>query len=154
MPDTQNAFSTLSVPQPYQTQPSSHKSFYKESDAVVPSRNAANTMERDKQDSEVFSSFLSYLSQAVSQTEEDSEPSQVLDLRFSAEHGKTREEYTANFSLPLGGGDKVSFSKSIWDLMVSLKSDLEKKGVDVDALAGEVNDALDEMGLGISSDWN
>ena len=95
-----------------------------------------------------LASFVTLLNQAADRRDDvSSEPFQVLNLRLSAEHGQILEEYNA--SLPLGG-DNLLLSKSILDLVAFLKSDLEKKGVDVDALSGEVGDMLGEMGL----DWD
>ena len=153
MPETQNAFLFPSPAQQTIPQRRYSYNFYNkpaEQDAV-PSTKASLTVGESGQDDAFFESFLALLCQAVNRTDNGEQPSSVLDLRFSAEHGQTREEYTA--SLPLGG-DKLLFSKSIWDLMVSLKDDLERKGVDVNALSEEVDGVLDELGAGVLSDWD
>jgi flagellar hook-length control protein FliK len=99
----------------------------------------------------LFASFLTLLTQAVERPEPGA-PS-VLNLKLSAEYGQAREEYTTNIlldsltgaglGLGLGLGKMQVFSKSVWDLMASLKGRLESEGIDLGALSAEVNETLE-----------
>lgn len=92
----------------------------------------------------MFASFLSEWTHVVEKLESDeSLTAGSLDLTFSAEQGGTREERTT--SLPLDCmNDTLLLSKSVLDLMASIRTDLEEKGVDVDALAGQVGEELEK----------
>ncbi|MDR1978417.1 MAG: flagellar hook-length control protein FliK [Synergistaceae bacterium] len=105
---------------------------------------------REAGETDVFSSFLATLTQAVDQADTDKNPasSNFLDMTFSAEQGENREEYTA--SLPLEGmADSPFLSKSVLDLLASLKGDLKEKGIDggdLQLLSERVDEVLDESG--------
>ncbi|MCL2010196.1 MAG: flagellar hook-length control protein FliK [Synergistaceae bacterium] len=135
MSNTQDAF-LLPPPAPqqaYQVKPS-----YKQADKAGKEFDAAGNDDGHN----ALMSFIALLNKAVDDTDE-SQPPQVLDLRFSAEHDQELKEYNAIF--PLGEGRQL-FSQAVWDLMASLKNGLEERGIDVSALPEEMNDAL-EMGL-------
>ncbi len=93
----------------------------------------------------VFASFLSEWTHAVGDLKSDeSLTAGSLDLTFSAEQGEAREERTA--SLPLDCmGDTMLLSRSVLDLLASIRTGLEEKGVDVDVLAGQVGEELEKV---------
>jgi flagellar hook-length control protein FliK len=97
----------------------------------------------DGQDSS-FASFMSFLNDAVDKADKtESEASPMPGVAFPA--GNMPEEYTANVSLFLG--DNRVLSKSILDLMASLKSDLENNSVDLAAWHGRIGSLLNEAGI-------
>lgn len=90
-----------------------------------------------------FASFLAEWLCAVEQLEsgETSETGSI-DLTFSAEEGKKREERSLSF--PLSRMNDASLvSKSVLDLMASLQTGLKEKGIDTGTLPPEMGDALE-----------
>ena len=89
-----------------------------------------------------FASFLMALTQTVDQMETDGAlADRTLELTLSAGQGEAREEQKT--TLPLNGmGDTLSFSKSVLELLASLKNGLEEKGVDTQALSDKVEEVM------------
>jgi hypothetical protein len=91
---------------------------------------------------------MSFLNDAVD-GESEQEASPVPGVGFSAGH--EQEEYTANGLLLLG--DNRVLSKSVLDLVSSLKSDLENNSVNFGALSGKISGLLnDAAGIEWGSD--
>ena len=99
------------------------------------------------QDSGFIASFVALLTQAAEDNKEPvSGTSASLDLTFTAIQGENREEYVTN--LPLSSlSDQTSFSKSVLDLMASLKEGLVEKGVDLGAFSESVDDVFTDFDM-------
>ena len=105
-------------------------------------KTSSRTEEAGSHEANLFTSFWALLTQTAAQTNSGENLEASLDLTFSAEQGENREEYSTILSLT-ETLDTSAFPESIVDLLASLRSDLEKKGVDIHALSEQVDKALD-----------
>jgi flagellar hook-length control protein FliK len=75
------------------------------------------------------------------------------ELTLSASQGEIREEYKADFLLN-GGAFSSNFSKSVLYLLSPLRAELEKEGIDLDALSKEMEDAMEKVFPGPGSEFS
>ncbi|MDR3231621.1 MAG: hypothetical protein LBT65_09270, partial [Synergistaceae bacterium] len=102
---------------------------------------------RDASGGGVFTPFLSLLSQALDRTEQGEPGENPVAVPFDAELFAARDEADAErMATPSDGmNETLLFSKSVLDLMVSIKNGLEEKGVDVAGLSRQVGEVLGEV---------